>query len=400
MASKVKALYYKPLMGNSPLYPKPRTLLFSVGLTVLLALGNISCREEKAQAGRGNPAAGKPVPVLAETAGTSSMPLELSTFGKVRAYSTATVKAQVTGVLTAVHFQKGQEVKKGELLFEIDSRPFQASLKQLEAGKAKNVAQLANARKELARQKELLEKHIASQADYDRVEADALTLEAGVQADDAAIENARLQVGYCTIVAPVDGRAGDRLVDPGNLVRANDMELVTINQIRPVEVYFSVPQRELPGVRKFQAAQPLRVRARVPGVEAPPEQGQLTFIDSSIDQATGTVRLGATFPNDHELLWPGLYVEVVLTLSIQENATVVPSQAIQTGREGQYVFVVSEKGPDQIAEIRLVKVRRAGKLTIVDAGLASGETVITDGQVRLLPGAKVVVKKDLLENQK
>jgi multidrug efflux system membrane fusion protein len=342
---------------------------------------------------------GKPVPVLAAYAARQSVPVEISTFGAVQANSTVTIKAQVTGVLNKVCFRKGQEVTKGQLLFEIDPLPFKATIRQLEANEARDQAQLDNARKELVRQTELLKKGVASQADFDKAQTDVAAFEAVVKADQAAVDNAVLLLNYCTITSPIDGRAGDLMVDQGNLVKANDVGLVTVDQVRPIEVYFSIPQRDLPAVRKYMAAGPLKVRASIPGTGEPPEEGELTFIDNSVDSSTNTIRLGSTFPNEQERLWPGLYVDVVMTLTVQKDVTVVPSQAVQNGRDGPYVFViVSDDSGQIIAQVRPVKVGRSGDgIAIIASGVSPGEQVVTDGQVRLLPGAKVVIRKDLLD---
>ena len=368
----------------------------SAGLAMLaLVVVQLSCSKDGGDA-KSSGQAGKPVPVLMAIARTASVPLEISTFGAAQANSTVSVKAQVSGTLIAAHFTKGQEVKAGQLLFEIDPQPFKVALEQLQAGKAKDVAQLENARKELARQAELLKKGVASTADYDNAVASEAVYQATVLADEAGIDNAKLQLGYCTITSPMDGRAGDILVDPGNLIKASDASLVTIDQIKPIEVYFSITQSDLPAVRKHMAQGPLQVKATAPGADQPAEEGVLTFIDNNINASTRMVKLYATFPNDNERLWPGQYVDVVLTLTVEKDVIVVPSQAVQIDRDRQYVFVITTKGSDKIAEIRPIVVgRKTDGLAVIESGLSSGDEVITDGQVRLLPGAKVMVERDL-----
>jgi multidrug efflux system membrane fusion protein len=341
----------------------------------------------------------RPVPVLVGTAQTRDVPLEIATFGRVQALSTVVIKSQVTGVIQAAFFRKGDEVKKDQKLFELDQRPLRAALQQLEANKGRDEAQLRNARKELARQTELLKKGIASQAEYDKAEADEAAFSAIVKADEAAIDNAKVQLSYCTIVSPIDARAGDLAVDVGNLVKANDVDIVTLAQIRPIEVVFSIPQRDLPAVRKYKDAGPLKVLATIPGSGEPAEEGAVTFIDNTVSPTSGTIKLIATFTNEKEKLWPGLYVDVALSMTVQKGATVVPSQAVQSGRDGRYVFVIGEdaKG-EKTAEVRAVTVSRTtAGLAIVESGLKAGEQVVTDGQVRLLPGAKVSIRKDLLD---
>jgi multidrug efflux system membrane fusion protein len=366
-------------------------------LWALTAMLLVSCSKDSGDSKK-LPSA-KVVPVLAAKVVRQSVPLEIGTFGTVQPMQAVTVKAQVTGVLTKVHFRKGQEVRKGDLLFEIDSRPFLASLQQNQAARLRDQAQLDNAQKELVRQSELRKKGIAAQADFDKAQMDVDTAQAVIKSDAAAIENANLQVGYCAIRAPIDGRAGDLLVDEGNLVKAEDVSLVTINQVQPVQVYFSISQRDLPAVRQYMAQGTLKVRATVPNASEPAEEGELTFVDNNVDPTTGTIRLAATFPNHHEKLWPGTYVDVALTLAIQKNAVVLPAQAIQTGRDGRYVFVLAPDAQGTlVAQVRPVTIdRTAGGVAIVESGVSEGEQVVTDGQVLLLPGAKVVVKTDLLE---
>jgi multidrug efflux system membrane fusion protein len=366
------------------------------GLVVLALMAvQFSCSKTGGGVKSASPA-GKPVPVLTAVALQASVPLEISTFGEAQANSTVSVKAQVSGTLIATHFEKGQEVKAGQLLFEIDPQPFKVALEQLQASKAKDVAQLENSRKELARQEELLKKGISSTADYDNAVAAEAVCKATVLADDAGIDNAKLQLGYCTITSPMAGRAGDILVDPGNLVKASDASLVTIDQIKPIEVGFSITQSDLPAVRKHMAAGPLQVQAIAPGTGQEAEVGVLTFVDNTINANTRMIKLFATFPNDNERLWPGQYVDVVLTLTVEKDVIVIPSQAVQIDRDRQYVFVITASGGDKIAEIRPIKVgRKTDGLAVIESGLAAGDEVVTDGQVRLLPGAKVKVDKSL-----
>jgi multidrug efflux system membrane fusion protein len=284
-------------------------------------------------------------------------------------------------------------VRQGEPLFTIDSRPYEAALRLAEANLARDDAQFDNAKKEAARQEELLKKGIASQGEYDQAHAAADALAAAIQADKAAIERAKLDIGYCNISAPFDGRAGAMLVDQGNLVKVNDMALVTIDQIHPIQVSFSVPQGELPEIQKQMTSHKIAVKAVIPGQEAQPETGELTFIDNAVNATTGTIVLKGTFDNSQERLWPGRYVDVVLVLTEETDAIVIPARAIQTGQKGQYVYVIK---PDMTVEDRVIEVERTlGREAVISKGLAADEQVVTDGQLRLTPGGKVAVKPEV-----
>jgi multidrug efflux system membrane fusion protein len=337
---------------------------------------------------------GQAAPVTVALVVQKTVPIELRAIGTVAAYNSTAVKAQVGGVITAVHFREGQHVKAGDLLFSIDSRPYANAVKQAEGILARDSAQLKNAIKEADRSKVLLQRALISQEDYDSSQANAEALKGLVQADRAGLANARLNLEYCSITAPGDGITGQRLVDPGNVLKANDAALVVINQIRPIYVNFSVPQQNLPEIREHLAQAKLPVRALISGLSEP-EEGDLTLIDNAVDPATGTVLLKGTFPNRDERLWPGLFVNVVLTLAQRENALVVPSRAVQTGQQGTYVYVVK---PDQTVELKLVKVAfTLDDQAVVEQGVEPGEQVVTDGQLRLVPGAKVEIKKNAEE---
>jgi multidrug efflux system membrane fusion protein len=336
---------------------------------------------------------GPPVPVLVAPVVQRDVPVELRTFGNVEANLTVTVRAQITGTLMTIYFKEGQNVKKGDKLFSIDPRPFEAALRLAEANLARDKAQQENAIKEAQRQKELLAKGIASQGEYDAVQTAANALEATISADQAAIDRAKVDLSYCSISSPIDGRAGAWLVHEGNLVRANDSILVTINQVRPIQASFSLVEEALCDIQKESANHKLEVLALIAGREREPEKGELTFIDNTVDRTTGKFLLKATFPNPQERLWPGLFVNIVVVLREQPGAILIPSRAIQPGQKGQYVFVVK---PDQTVEDRVITADRPiDSETVVSKGLAAGETVVTDGQLRLVPGAKVVVKTGL-----
>lgn len=329
-------------------------------------------------------------PVTTATATVATVPVTLHAIGNVEARASVSVKAQVAARIEQAHFSEGQDVQRGDLLFTLDRRPFEAALQQSEANLAKDQAQLENARAEAERYTKLFEAGIVSKEQYDSMRTSAASLEAAVRADRAAIDKARIDLSYCTIQAPITGRAGALLVHPGNLVKDNDATLVVLNQIHPIYVAFSVPEQHLAEIKRYRAAGPLQVEAIIPSDEQVTAQGVLTFIDNAVDSATGTIRLKATFDNSDRRLWPGQFINVALTLSRQANAVLVPSRAVQTGQAGQYVFVVK---PDRTAEYRPVVPGEAIEAqTVIQKGLAAGETVVTDGQLRLVPGVKVRIQ--------
>jgi multidrug efflux system membrane fusion protein len=332
-----------------------------------------------------------PVPVTAGTVIQKTVPVQVRAIGNVEAYSTVAVKSQIGGVLTRVHFREGEYVNKGALLFTIDPRPYEAALKQAEANLAKDTAQLENARKEVRRYAELVKKGYVAQEQYDQISTNAASFEAIVNADMAVVENAHLQLKYCYIYSPITGRTGNLIADEGNLIKANaDTAMVVINQVQPIYVTFSVPEQNLPEIKRYMAEGKLRVEAFLSKEDVNPEQGVLTFIDNAVDLATGTIEIKGTFANKEKRLWPGQFVSAVLTLTSQPDAIIVPSQSIQTGQKGQYVFVIKN---DLTVEDRPVIVGRTlNSETVIDKGLQSGERVVTDGQLRLVPGAKVEVK--------
>jgi multidrug efflux system membrane fusion protein len=324
------------------------------------------------------------------------MPVQLSAVGIVDAYSMVSVRSQITGTLMRVHFKEGQDVKRGDLLFTIDPRPLEAALKQAQAVLAKDMALLANAREQLRRYAELVKKQYVSQEQYDQIQASSNASEAAVEADRAAVENAKVQLSYCYIYSPVDGRTGDLLVDEGNLVRTNDATpLVTINQVMPIFVGFSLPEQFLTDIKEGLARGKLKVQAFIPQHESHPEPGELTFVDNTVDRTTGTIKLKGTFANPNRRLWPGQFVRVSVTLADQPNAIVVPSQAIQAGQDRQQVFVLKS---DSTVEVRTVIVGRTlNNDAVIEKGLQPGEKVVTDGQFLLGPGTKVQVKSDKKE---
>ncbi|MCI0403955.1 MAG: efflux RND transporter periplasmic adaptor subunit [Acidobacteria bacterium] len=331
-------------------------------------------------------------PVSVAKVEQKAVPLELRVIGAVEAYSTVDVKAQVDGQLTGVHFTEGQDVRKGQLLFSIDRAPFEAELQRAEASLARNQAQAQNAQVQAARYTRLVGEGVVAKEQYEDVITNAEALEAAVRADKAAVENAKLRLAYTSIHSPIDGRTGSLKVHRGNIVKANDEKstLVVINQLTPIYSSFALPEQDLSEVRRYMAAGTLKVEAAIPQDAGPPAQGTVTFVDNAVDRTTGTIRLKATFPNHDRRLWPGQFVNVVLTLAEQKDALVVPSEAVQTGQQGMFVWVVK---PDLTVESRPVTVARARQNeAVISRGLAAGETVVTDGHLRLMPGGRVQIK--------
>ncbi len=351
---------------------------------LLLALAVGACSNGKAK--QAAPAA----PVKTGDVMRMDVPLLLKAIGNVEAYNTVSVKALIAGEVIDVHFKEGQEVKQGDLLFQIDPRPYAAALKQAEAQLARDVAQAKNAEEQAKRYAILVQKDYVAKDQYDQLKANADALAAAVDADKANVENSRLQLAYCTIKSPIDGRVGSVLINKGNVIKANDLVMVTINKIRPIYVTFSIPEQNLSDIKKYMASGSLKVDALIPGDEKRPARGTLTFVDNAVDTTTGTIKLKGTFENTDRRLWPGQFVNVALTLSTQRNAVVMPTAALQAGQQGQYVFVVKS---DLTVESRPVTAARAyGELTVVAQGVQPGEKVVTDGQLQLIPGTRVEVK--------
>jgi multidrug efflux system membrane fusion protein len=319
------------------------------------------------------------------------VPLQLRAVGNVEAYATVSVKSQVTGVLNKAHFREGQDVKKGQLLFTIDPRPFEAALKQAEANLARDTAQVKNLREQVRRYAELVEKQYVSREQYDQIKTNADAAESVVDADKAAVETAKVQLSYCYIYSPVNGRVGSLLVNEGNLVRVNDAApLVVINQLNPINVTFAVPEQHLADLKRHMAVGRLGVDATFQSDDGRPEQGFLAFVDNAVDRSTGSIKLKAEFTNGERRLWPGQFVNVILTLATQADAVVIPSEAIQVGPEGQQVFVVKE---DNRVEMRAVTVGRTQDgQAVVAKGLSAGEVVVREGQFLLGPGSRVEIK--------
>jgi multidrug efflux system membrane fusion protein len=331
------------------------------------------------------------VPVATAAVERKTVPITVDAVGTAEAYSTVALHAQITGELTSVNFTDGEEVPKGKVLFTLDRRPLEAALAQAEANLQRDLAQAANARAQSERYRDLAQRGIATREQLDQLLTNATALEATVAADRSAVENAKVQLTYATIVAPIAGRTGKLMVNPGNLVRANDTApLVVINQTAPIYVGFGIPEAQLPIFKRALAARPLTVEARPPDDEMPPSRGRVSFIDNAIDQTTGTIEIRATFPNEDRRLWPGQFVNVTVTLGTEESATVVPTAAVQNGQQGTFVFVVKT---DNTVDLRPIQVARsAGADTVVKNGLVPGETVVTEGQLRLVPGSRIGIK--------
>ncbi len=425
-------------------FPVPWETLV-LALVVILA----GCSGDPAErADAKTPQAAPAIPVSVRPVVTKSVPVQIRANGTVQAIATVTVMSQVDGQISHIHFTEGQDVKQGDLLFTLDQRPFEAALSQAEANLGRDTAQLQQAEAALAqsmaaekqaeanlardtaqldyanaqarRYKELINDGAISKDQYDQVRTSALAMEATIQADQAAVanakaairsaqastetsratikadqaivDNARVQLGYTLIRSPFDGRTGNLLVHIGSAVKARDSTspLVVINQVHPIYVSFSVPEQSLADIRKYRAAGSIGVDALIPGQENAPVRGELAFVNNTVDPSTGTIQLKATFPNADNRLWPGQFLNVLLTLTTEPNAVVIPTQSIQTGQQGSYVFVVK---PDLTVEMRVIAqgLTLDGE-TVVQKGLTPGERVVTEGQIRLIPGARVDIK--------
>ena len=357
-------------------------------LAVSLLVGTLAvisaCSKEKPKP-QGRPT----LPVSVAAVAQRNIPVQVTAIGTVEPYSTVQVKTQVTGQLTGVYFKEGDDVKKGQLLFTLDKRQIEADLKKAEGQLARDEASLANAKAQASRYEALFKQGIISREQYEAQQTNQDTYGAAVDADRAAVENEKVQLTYTSIYSPIDGRTGNLIVHQGNMVKANDsIALVVINKVEPVYVTFSVPEKQLSEIKRFNAQKQLPVQAMIAG-DPKPAVGKLSFIDNGVDTATGTIKLKGEFANADRRLWPGSFADVSLTLTNQPNALVIPTAALQNGQQGQYVFVVKN---DKTVEMRNVAVDRTDdKTSVISSGLQAGETVVTDGQVRLTPGAKVEV---------
>ncbi len=375
-------------------------ILASVFLGTVLLLGGCAENNGPGRPSRASGAIERPqdtaaVPVVVSKVERSTIPVELRAIGTGQAYQTVSVESQVAGIVKEVHYQQGQFVQKGDLLITLDQEPFLAALAQAEAALARDKAQAQLSLADLERYDELYKSGIVSKAQNDQYRATSAAAQATVRADEAAIQTAKIQLSYCSIYAPISGVTGAQLVSPGATVKANDAPtLVVINQVSPIYVTFSVPQQHLESIKTLMARSRMPVKATPPGSTAA-ENGHLNFVNNTVDTSTGTIQLMGLFPNNDHRLWPGQFSNVVLNLGSQQNVLVVPAQSVQTGQQGEYVFVVK---PDMTVEVRQVKVGNTShNQSEVLQGLAAGETVVTDGQVRLVPGTKVYFTKGLGE---
>src|SRR6202162_2087287 len=318
------------------------------------------------------------------------MPVEVTAVGSVEAISTISIRAQVAGELTNIHFKEGDFVKKGQLLLTIDPRPYEAALAQAKAGLARDKATGTYNRAQAQRYKTLFDQGVVPAEQVDSFTSAADASDATVNADEAAVKTAELNLEYCTIDSPIDGRTGTINVKPGNLVKVADVPIVTINQVNPIYVNFAVPQQHWPDIKEDVDRRALHVKVTIPQDPDRPIQGTLTFVDNSVDSTTGAIHLRGTFENPQNRLWPGLYVGVLLTLSQQPNATVVPAHSIVTPQKGSYVYVV--RANNTVEQRTVLPNRTIENDAVVEKGLQPGEVIVTDGQVNLVPNARIEVK--------
>jgi len=359
----------------------------SIVITAAIAATLLGCAEKKQKQ------ADERVPVTVATAEQKDIPLQVRAIGSVQPIATVAVRALVAGQLQRVWFREGEDVRKGQLLFTIDQRPYQATLSQAKANLARDEAQLRNAQSEAKRYAELVKKDYVTREEYEKFSSGAEAAGAVAAADRAAVENAQLQLAYCEIRSPMDGRTGSLQVQAGNLVKANDTTpLVTINQITPVYVTFALPESQLGALRARGLGNvPVTATPRDGGNQV--DGGKLTFVDNAVDPQTGTIALKATFANETRALWPGQFVNVAMTLANRANATVVPLQAVQNGQKGQYVYVVNAGNGIEMRPVTVVL--QLENQAVIGKGVNPGDTVVTDGQIRLTPKSKVDVKKSL-----
>ncbi|HEY2951893.1 MAG TPA: efflux RND transporter periplasmic adaptor subunit [Verrucomicrobiae bacterium] len=370
--------------------PDLHELALALGL-LLAATASLSTGCSRGQE-KATPAGGKgmPVAVTVAVALQKDVPIELQAIGAVHAYASVSVKPRVDGQLGQVGFKQGDDVKQGDLIFQIEPRAFEVALKQAEAVLARDVASLQNAEADMRRTDELANTKAVSASVVDVNRAKVASLRATVEADKAAVEIATVQLSYCSIHSPINGRAGLLLVDVGNVIKNNDTILAVINQTRPIYADFAVPQQSLQEVREAMAGHKLRVEATLSKSAKHRAVGELEVVNNQVDTTTGTVLLRAVFQNEDELLWPGQFLNLALTLGELNGATVVPSAAVQSSQSGEFVFVVKSDETVEKRPVTLGPVR--GAETVIQTGVKPGETVVTDGQLRLVPGSKVKAK--------
>jgi multidrug efflux system membrane fusion protein len=356
-------------------------ILFAAGLAILL-LTCAACSTKKEK-----PKTKPAVPVTVATVVQKNVPVQLKAIGNIEPYNSVASKSQVNGQIARVHFQDGSDVQKGALLITLEPEAYEAALSQSEAALAKDLAQAKFTKEQADRYATMFKDGIVTKDQYDQLRANAESAAATVVADRAAIKNAKIQLSYCYIRSPIAGRTGNLALQLGNLVKANDLSLVTVNQVSPIYATFAIPEKRLAEVKKAMAGGELKIEATIPNDPGSREIGSISFLDNAVNATTGTIKLKGVFTNKARKLWPGQFVDVVMTLSSRSNALVVPSQVVQVSQQGQFVYVVK---PDQTAEMRPVTVwAELGGESVIDQGVAPGETVVVSGQLRLTPGAKV-----------
>lgn len=362
----------------------------SVFFILLLVLP--ACSPDKKEKSQSRP----PALVVTAIARHQDVPIEIRTFGTMEAAESVTIKPMISGELTTIGVREGQDVSAGALLFAIDPRPYQAAVHKAQAALARNQILMKNTRQDYERYLQLATEGLVSQEQAEGYRSRAETAAADVAADEAVLENARTQLSYCSITAPISGRLGALAVDRGNVIKANETALVTIKQLAPIRATFTITEQHFALVQKRLAAGAITVTAAVPDTDGS-EQGVVSFLDNAIDPATGTIRLKGQFANAGQLLWPGQFVTLTLVLDVRKQAVVVPGQAVQTGQKGQFVFVVR---PDSTAEVRaVVPGPTQGELVVVEQGLQAGEEVVVDGHMRVIPDGKVEIKPAINQSQ-
>jgi len=401
-------------------YLKPSSVLGVLVAAMMLASCSTAPTDVGGNGGKGKGKKGKnagggTVPVVVAKSSLKNVPIEIGVVGNVEAYSVVTVRAQTGGMLTKVNFQEGDYVKKDDLLFLIDRKPLDGQMKsamanlqkstalelQAEANLNRDAANAKYAKEQTARYLKLVEEGIFAKEQGEQLKSNADSLaqlleadkasinssKAQMEADQSAINNLNIQLEYTTVEAPIDGRTGNILQKAGNIITAGTTDLATINQVEPIYATFSVPEARLADVKKYMALGTLQVSVHAQDGSGDTETGDLTFIDNSVDTSTGTIKLKGTFKNAGRKLWPGQFVNATLRLTTRPNAVVVPNQAVQTGQDGTYIYVVKQ---DQTVEVRPVTVGpRVDLDLVIDKGLDAGETVVTEGQLRLQPGSRV-----------
>jgi multidrug efflux system membrane fusion protein len=362
---------------------KQRALLLFFSLVVLFCT---ACTAKKEK-----PKTKPPLPVKTVTAQQKTVPVQIKAIGTIEPFTSVAIKSQVNGQIARIHFTEGRDVEQGALLISIDPEPFQAVLSQCEAALARDQAQAKFAREQAIRYEGLVKEGIVTRDQHDLLRSNAESFAATVAADRAAIKSARIQLGYCSIRSPLSGRTGTIALQTGNLVKANDLPIVTVNRMSPIYATFSLPEKRLAEVKRAMAGGELKIEAVIPNEPGGREPGTISFLDNAVNAATGTIKLKGVFANTSRKLWPGQFTDVVMTLGQRIHAVVVPTTAIQNSQQGQFVYVVKA---DNTVEMRPVtSATVVGEETLIDKGVAAGEIVVIDGQLRLTPGAVVETGK-------